>query len=228
MKTKRYNLKLLEPITILFIFILISGCASTRLPDKSELIGETGDARTLVLVKVNVTLEDGEPFKPFIHTMVDDNISFGIGDFKSGGEVKRIEKLRFLSDKSRQEGWTYLLLDPGNHYLSVYPPRRTNVFAYHEMIKLAPRWQFDIPSGTSFAYLGTMNLIGVRRFMLFGGNDTSAIRYEETQIVNDQAEAKEIIASHFPDLNGELETILLEEQAGGPVILKQPVREITE
>lgn len=39
-------------------------------------------------------------------------------------------ELRFLSGETRKEGWTYLLLEPGLHYLAAHEPQSTNVFAY--------------------------------------------------------------------------------------------------
>jgi len=73
-----------------------------------------------------------------------------MGGFETGGLLKRVQSI-FLSDQTRQEGWTYFMLEPGLHYLYV------SFWTIDEDAsdKPVPSWKLDIPSDTMLMYTGT-------------------------------------------------------------------------
>ncbi|RPJ35560.1 MAG: hypothetical protein EHM17_01905 [Verrucomicrobiaceae bacterium] len=196
----------------------LAGCASTGLPSQAEL---GAGAKAVVLLRVQCTIEGGRPYEPFGFSMVDDNVSFSLGSFETGGEPRQTGMLRFLSPESRRAGWTYLVLPHGMHYLVVSPPRRTDVFTFDAMMKRAPRFRIEVPAHAQLVYAGTLRIAGESDWLLTGGRIMKSIRGDETRIVNEQALARQLAAGYFPGL-GDLQTVLMRHHEG-PVILRSPL-----
>ncbi len=161
-------------------------CAST-----GSLTAEEGTAvgareKAIVLLRVQPTIENRQPYEAFSHALMDDNISFGLGSFDTGGEPKRVAGLRFLSPESRKNGWTYFVLPHGTHYLAVYPPRRTDVLTYARGIKDAPRWRIDIPPDARLVYAGTLRVVGTSDSLLVGGRIMRSMRTDEMSVTNEE------------------------------------------
>lgn len=199
----------------------LAGCASTSLPADKERTAVSAGELAVVLLRVVCTVEDEQPYEAFSYSMIDDNISFGLGSFETGGEPKRLERLRFLSPESRKDGWTYLVVPQGIHYLAVYPPRRTDVLSYQRSLKTAPRWRMDIPANARLVYAGTLHLSGASSHLLLGGRIMNAIRTDTMSIANDAAAARTLLQEAFPEF-GEPQTALLRRQEG-PTILRSPL-----
>jgi hypothetical protein len=193
----------------------------TGLPSAAEKTAVDAGQKSIVLLRVQCTVEDGTPYEAFAHALVDDNVSFGVGSFDTGGEPRRLELLRFLSPESRRDGWTYLVLPHGTHYLAVYPPRRTDVFSYQRSLKDAPRWRIDIPRGARLVYAGTLRLAGASDRLIAGGRILRSIRVDAMRVADEEALARELLVEHFPGL-GEVHAALLVRQEG-PIILHAPL-----
>jgi len=174
-----------------------------------------------VLLRVQCTIENQQPYEAFSYSLMDDNISFGLGSFETGGEPERSTLLRFLSAESRKDGWTYFVLPHGIHYLAVYPPRRTDTFTYEREIRNAPRWRIDIPQDAKLVYVGTLRFTGESDWLLSGGRILRSIRIEEMRVTNDEAPAHKLLTEEFSGL-GEAQTMLLRLQQG-PTILHSPL-----
>lgn len=197
------------------------GCASTRLPTAKERTAVGAGEQAIVLLRVQCTIEKQQPYEAFSYSLMDDNISFGLGSFKTGGEPERLALLRFLSPESRKNGWTYFVLPHGIHYLTVYPPRRTDVFTYERGIKNAPRWRIDIPQDARLVYAGTLHVAGESDGLLLGGRIMRSIRIDEMRVSNDEELARKLLTEEFPGL-GEAQTLLLRLQQG-TTILRSPL-----
>lgn len=197
------------------------GCASTGLPTMKERTAVGAGEEAIVLLRVQCTIESQQPYEAFSYALMDDNISFGLGSFKTGGEPERLALLRFLSPESRKNGWTYFVLPQGIHYLTVYPPRRTDVFTYERGIRNAPRWRIDIPQDAKLVYAGTLRFTGESDWLLFGGRILRSIRIDEMSVTNDEELAHQLLTEEFPGF-GEAQTVLLRLQQG-PTILRSPL-----
>jgi len=169
----------------IFVSCLV-GCASTGLPTVKERTAVGAGERAIVLLRVQCTIESQQPYEAFSYSLMDDNVSFGLGSFETGGEPERLALLRFLSPESRKNGWTYFVLPHGIHYLAVYPPRRTDVFTYERGIRNAPRWRIDIPQDAKLVYAGTLRFTGESDWLLFGGRILRSIRIDEMGVTNDE------------------------------------------
>ncbi len=214
----------LHDFRLLLVAVFVShlvGCASTGLPDAKERAAVDAGEKAIVLVRLQCTIENRQPYEAFSHLLMDDNISFGVGSFRTGGEPERLALLRFLSPESRRNGWTYFVLPHGTHYLAIYPPRRTDVFTYMRETKNAPRWRIDVPQDARLVYAGTLQVSGTSDSLLVGGAIMRSIRTEETSVTNDEALARELLSAEFPDF-GEVRTVLLRPQRG-PTILHSPL-----
>lgn len=198
------------------------GCTSTGpgSPSARETKAVGAGEKAIVLLRVRCTIESQQPFEPFGNSLDDDNVSFGLGSFETGGEPERVP-LRFLSPESRKNGWTYLVVPHGVHYLAVYPPRRTDVFTYARAIKGAPRWRIDIPQGARLVYAGTLRLAGTSDGLLFGGRIMRFIRTDEMSVGNEEELARMLLTKEFPGF-GETRTVLMRLQQG-PTILRSPL-----
>ena len=209
---------------LLSVFVFIShlvGCASTGLLTAKERTAVGADEKAIVLLRVDCTIENQQPYEAFSHSLVDDNVSFGLGSFETGGEPKRLPLLRFLSPESRKDGWTYFVLPHGIHYLAVYPPRRTDVLTYERELKNAPRWRMDIPPNARLVYAGTLRFTGESTGLLFGGRIVRTIRIDDMSVTNDEESARKLLTEEFPEF-GEIQILLLRLQQG-PIILRSPL-----
>jgi|688.fasta_scaffold100857_5 hypothetical protein len=199
----------------------LAGCASTGLPTVEERTAVGASEKAIVLLRVLCTTEGQQPYEAFGYSLVDDNINFGLGSFKTGGEPERLVPLRFLSPESRKNGWTYFVLPHGIHYLTVHPPRRTDAFTYERGIRNAPRWRIDIPQDARLVYAGTLRFTGESDALLLGGRIVRSIRIDEMSVSNDEDLARKLLTEEFPGL-GEAQTLLLSLQQG-PTILRSPL-----
>ena len=199
----------------------LADCSSTSLPSAVERSSVSSGEMAVVLLRVQCAVEDRQSYQPFGFSMVEDNISFGLGSFETGGVPDQIGSLRFLSSESRRDGWTYFVLPHGAHYLVVCPPRRTDVFSYDAMVKKLPRYRLDIPRGSKLVYAGTLRLEGESERLLTGGRIMTGLRSGDARIVNEQALARELAARHLSGL-GELQTVLMRRHEG-PVVLSYPL-----
>ena len=204
----------------------LAGCASTGLPTMEEKTAVGASEKAVVLLRVECSVEERQPYEAFSHAVMDDNINFGLGSFETGGEPRRLALLRFLSPESRKDGWTYFVLPHGVHYVAVYPPRRTDLLTYERSLKNAPRWRLDVPPGARLVYAGTLRLTGESISLLFGGRMMTSIRTGEMSVANDEELARKLLAEEFPGL-GEVQSVLLRPQQG-PVILRAPLPPSTE
>lgn len=202
--------------------VYLSGCAvSTGLPTSKELAAIQGGDRAVVILRVDCTIENHKFYEPFSSFGLDDNISFGLGSFETGGKPDRLQQLRFMSPESRRTGWTYFVLPHGTYYLAVYPPRLTGVIDYARSLENVPSWRMDIPANTKFIYAGTLRITADSNWLLFGNRIVSSIRYDEITVADERQTAIKLFTEIFPGL-GEMQTILMRRQEGS-IILHSPL-----
>lgn len=205
------------------------GCASTGMPTVEERTAVGAGEKALVLLRVQCTIEGQQPCEAFGSALLDENISFGLGSFETGGEPQPEARQRFLSPESRKNGWTYFVLPHGIHYLAVYPPRRRDAvtyeqpvaFMYEERIRKAARWRIDIPPDAKLVYAGTLRFAGESDRLLFGGRRLRSAEIDKVNVANDEELARRLLTEVFPGF-GEAQTILLRPQPG-PAILHSPL-----
>lgn len=206
------------------VCLLISqlvGCASIELPTANERAAVGAGGMAIVLLRVNATVENHQPYEAFKHSITEDNISFGVGSFDTGGEPRRLALLRFLSPESRKDGWTYFVLPHGIHYLAAYPPRRTDVWTYEKSIKNAPRWRLDVPPNARLIYAGTLHLSGKSTPLLIGDRIMTSIQTDNMRVTNEEELARKLLTKEFPEF-GEAQSVLLRPHEG-PTILRSPL-----
>jgi hypothetical protein len=207
---------------MLALIIQLVGCASTGLPSARERRAMSVGDKAIVLLKVECTIENQQPYEPFSSSMVADNISFGLGSFETGGEPKQSETLRFLSPESRHTGWTYFVLPQGTYYLAVYPPRRTDLSTYQRSLENAPLWRIDVPENAKLVYAGTLHLTGDSDRLLFEGRIMRSIWGGQATVTNDHELARRLFAEYLPEM-GEVQVVLMQRHEGGPIILRSPL-----
>jgi hypothetical protein len=216
-------LELFRFLAVLVSVMQLVGCAATGISTAKERIAISQGEKTIVLFRVECTMvEDQRSYEPFPGSVLDDNVSFGLGDFRSGGEPKRLPTLSFLSSESRRDGWTYIVRPPGIYYLAAYPPRRTGAFTYDRSLKYATRWRLDVPEKAKLVYAGTLHLTGASDWLLLGGRAMRSIQSIRVDGVSDQERARKLFAEHFPDM-GEMQVVLIQRQDGEPTILRSPL-----
>ena len=97
----------------------LAGCAATDTLTEPEKAAVVHGEKAIVLLRVACGIEDQKAYEAFGNSLVDDNVSFGIGTFETGGAPLRSGSQRFPSPESRKQGWTCLVLPHGTSYLSV-------------------------------------------------------------------------------------------------------------
>lgn len=218
---QRWWLDILRLLSICVFVSNLVGCASIELPTTNERTAVGAGEMAIVLLRVDTTVENQQPYEAFKHSMTEDNISFGVGSFDTGGEPRRLALMRFLSPESRKDGWTYFALPHGIHYLAAYPPRRTDVWTYERNIKNAPRWRLDIPPNTKLIYAGTLHLTGKSTPLLFGERIMTSIQIDKMSVTNEEVLARKLLTKEFPEF-GEVHSALLRLHEGS-TILRSPL-----
>jgi hypothetical protein len=210
--------------TVLLMHII--GCAipyGLTVPEKTAV--KTGD-KAVVLVNIQCTI-DNQPQDAFIKSTFAYNsyFLFGLGSFATVGEPQFTVN-RFLSDASRNAGWTYFLLAPGIYYLTVLGPDSRHLEGAggsQQDLQKGPRWRIDVPEHVPFIYAGTLQCTGkTEGELLFGDKIIKPVKTDEVAIRDDRELAHRLLADHFPDA-GEPETLIMQRwRPGNPVIIRTP------
>jgi hypothetical protein len=210
---------------VVFLFsILFCGCAISRLPSEEQYEMIKSGKRAIVLLRLTSELE-GEPYEPFSHFSAGDNFAFYLGGFETGGRPQHVALPAFLSDETRNNGWTYFVLEPGTFYFTVTPRAvRENVFDQfwpdYNPEYLNHLYRFDVPA-EKIVYIGTLHLPGVPLgFQLFGKR-LSAFTWEDAAVRNDEDKAEQIADQYFPAF-GKPKTMLIQSHVGPKVFRTLP------
>jgi hypothetical protein len=200
-------------IGYLLLLILVAGCATTSVPTASEVSEVLGGKKTVILLRLTVDI-DGNPSEPFDASLADDNVGLA---FITGDRVRRLEFYRSPSDQARQDGWIYLVEDPGTYYLAVQPPRDRDAFSYQFQFRSAPRWRIDALAGSTIVYAGRLHINAVtEKGFLF--TRRTVYDLSRTAVRDEHSLARELAAKSFPDLGSPV-TVLMEPlgvPAAGP------------
>lgn len=189
-------------------------------PSAQELVDRDGNPLTVLLLRVLIEV-DGQPAEPFRNTVPVDNVSFGIGGFETGMGVKEVGA-RFLSKETRKEGWTYLLVRPGLHYLAVHEPISTNAFANNARWTTCPRWRIEIPADSRVHYAGTLFLPGKGRAMIFGPRQLVEFDTTRMEVRDDSVRAADLCHSFLHALVPMTIQLAKEQRPGDTMIIETP------
>lgn len=203
------------------LILLTAGCASTPPQNAAELQTKDGHARAVVLLRV-LTEIDGRTLPAFPAAYALDSLWLGLGDFSSGGKL-RVAPLAFFSKKTRLDGWTYLLLEPGLYYLGPHPPQNENSFAYDRSWRgMTPCWRLEIPRDAGVIYAGTLFIPGRGMGQIFGGRRLQAFDRQRFEVRDETIFAERMWESWLKGL-GRLATRLVTPHAATePLILETP------
>jgi hypothetical protein len=197
----------------------IGGCSATGvLLDRDSAAVKAG-RESIVLLRVECVIDDlGCEAFPSMNPF-DAQIWFNVGGFESAGAPKRDSlDTAFLSDASRQAGWTYFVLAPGVHYLSAQANRNRS----DEALRNAPRWKVDIPQGSKVLYAGTLHVTGRGERLLFGGTAMDAIRGDEATVRDEHELADKLASELLPDFGPVTVALMQRWHPGEPIILRSP------
>ena len=189
-------------VLILIVIGSLTNCAFNRLPTSAERSQILAGERTIVLFRITVELLDGTPVSAFPTKYMPDNVNIGLGTSATGGEVKVVDSPLFLSSELREEGWIYLVLEPGTHYVSIMGPQMTDYVSWKLNMELAQRWRIDIPAGTHVVYIGTIHLhcMGMTSvFLTKIAKRCIGIDERQTVILNEAALSQKLAAEYFGD-----------------------------
>lgn len=200
--------------------LVASGCASTMPPTSSDVTAAQRGGQMFVLLRVATRSSTGESIEPFPNSLAADNVGVAVGSFETGGEVRQIENMRFLSDKSRADGWFFAVAPRGTHYFAFLPPQRTNGFTYMAMFSRAKRWRVDAPATVTIVYAGSLIVDADESPLLFGGKYISHLGHMEVR--DDTKIAQALVKRFVPDISG-VKTVLMVEHEG-PIILTTPTK----
>lgn len=214
-------------LLLLTALLTLVGCAAPLGLLEAERAAIAANEEALVLLRVTCSL-DGQPEECFGKFGASEDgpiVAFGLGAFETLGEPRSVWP-RFLTEASRQAGWTFFLLRPGVHYLGVAGPisgisMRNDL---PQLLRDGPRWRIDIPPNAGRVYVGSLQLAGKNAgTLMFGGKviqpaETAAIHKSEDEL------ARRVLAEFFADA-GEMKTIPLRQwQRGEPIIIRSPPR----
>jgi hypothetical protein len=199
---------LLQIAVLLNIIAYFISCASTGKPQAKERSLIQEGKQSIVLLRINGTLDDGKFVEPFPNSFYQDNMNIGVCSDDPEGKVERVTSQKFLSPETRKQGWIYLILKPGTHYLAFQGARTTMPFIWDKQLQRARRLRIDIPEITPVIYAGTLklrcrnvwNIVGARNCHFY--DESRMVIQDETNL------AKKVTADHISDY-GTLQTVLM-------------------
>lgn len=206
---------LISIIMLAALLGLLYGCASSGLPSAKNYDLVKSGSRAIVLLRFTCEI-DGKPHEVFSRgPILADNMYLALGNFETGGSLIQVAQAEpiFPSPEARKEGWMYLLLKPGPHYLAVRPFGSR----YSEP---APLWRFDIPSETCIVYAGTLHMPSVRETHLLIPTGFSPY-WDRVVVRNEEDDARKIAEKYFPELQA-VNTVLMQPHVGPRIIRKAP------
>jgi len=214
----------LRSVLLLAFIGLCANCAFNRLPSSDERSKILAGQRAIVLVRITAEMLDGTPVSAFPTNFMSDNVNIGLGTFDTGGELELVESPRFLSTELREEGWIYLILGPGTHYVGVMGPQMTRYDFWKAQIKYAQRWRIDIPVDTHVVYIGTLHLYCRGMTTVFIGKIAKRcieIDEQRTVIQNETVPSQKLAAKYFGDY-GSPQTLLIQRHDSPTIIFQAP------
>ena len=204
---------------LFFICWVVVGCAYSMPPAKSDHSAITEGQKSLVLLRVTGEIKGESAIEAFSSFLSDGNFNIAVGDFETGGALKRIENQKFLSAKSRKEGWIYFILEPGIYYLGFQGPRMTDVFTYEAQWENVQRYRIDIQPDSPVVYIGTMHFQCRSGWDPFGLKNCAHI---DSQVIkNEEALAQELVSENLEKM-GQPKTALMELHTGKTFIFRTP------
>lgn len=202
-----------------------TNCAFNRLPTSNERSKILAGQQTIILVRITAELLDGTPVSAFPTSYMPDNVNLGVGTFDTGGELELVESPRSLSAELREEGWIYLILEPGTHYVGIIGPQMTHKFTWERQIKDAQRWRIDVPVDPHVVYIGTLHLYCKGTTTLFVGKIAKRcleIDEHRTVIKDETVPSRKLAAEYFGDY-GSPQTQLIQRHDSPTIIFQAPV-----
>ena len=197
------------------------GMATPKLPTavETQLIKE--GTRPLALIRITARLKDGTPVKPLDGSIAADRVGFGIGGFETGGEPLDTLQQRFLSDESRIQGWSFVILEPGVHYLAFRGPQTGRAWEWGKGLPYAQRWVFETSNALPIYYIGTMHLICESKWYIGGGKRCDYID-ENHMVVKNEMELAQEIANKYLKEFGPPQLALMKRHGLDPIRLRTP------
>jgi hypothetical protein len=195
---------------ILSIILLgvLTGCVTYSLPTIKEHTSILEGEQAFVLLRITYEFEDGTPVEEFYFKDASANISIGLGSFLAGGKVKRVPQ-RFLSDETRTQGWSYLILEPGTYHLAFQGPQTGSLWQWEKELRHAPRFRVNLPKNKSLVYIGTLHLYCSKIKWAFIGNGCRTFDRERLVVRNEESMAEELATEVLSGL-GSPQTLLME------------------
>jgi hypothetical protein len=216
--------RLAEAVVLL---AMLAGCVSVGRLDAATRQRLNSGQAAIVMLRVVVTNQDEAVIAPFPGSVPDDNLGLMLGSFSTGGVPELPVGVTFPTQAARQEGWVYMALAPGYHYLAIQGTRRDDVFSHAARFRSVPRWRIAAPQGVPLVYAGTFRLRGRSMRLLLGDIAIVAIEQDATEVADEVALAERAAARDLPLLGvasaGPPRTVLAVRQSG-PVLLGLPPR----
>jgi hypothetical protein len=185
-------------IFLIVITLTVASC-TTGLPTANERSDVQSGKKSVVLLRITCeSAEDNTPIEAF--PKVSNPVYIFEGGPIIGGKVDVAGAYRFLSPETRKQGWVFLYLEPGIHYLVF-----EGVLSYRQMF-YSPRYEVKIPENAPIVYIGSMHLY-CRKYD-FG---RSCGTFDKCRMIvsNEEIKAKKLQEEFLPDL-GSFQTVLME------------------
>ena len=204
----RSKLSLLRIIISIIIIGIFTSCVRSDLPTGKERSSILREKKTIVLIRIKYDLEDGTlrgPFEGFGYPKV---INIGLSSFLVGGKVKPVPH-RFLSPETRKQGWMFLILKPGIHYIVVFGSQTSDLYTWMSDIRYAPRFRVNIPKNKPLVYIGTLYLHCQSRYVLFGEKSCDFFDRRRIVVQNEESLAEKLTTEYLSDF-GPPQTLLMQ------------------
>jgi len=216
---------ILRIVLLLGLIAFCTSCVFNRLPSRNGRKKILTGQRAIVLIRITAELLDGTPVSAFPSNLMADNVNIGLGTFDTGGKLELVDSPRSLSVELREEGWIYLILEPGSYYLGIMGPQMTGYDLRKQQAKYAqPHWRVDIPVDTHVVYIGTLHLYCRGMTTVFINKITKrCIEIDEhrTIIQNETISAQKLAEEYFGDY-GAPQTLLLQRHDSPTIIFQGP------
>jgi hypothetical protein len=223
----------------LILLILVVGCA----PLQPAIAPPEQVADTLLMLRFAGHDRHDPPLQPYFYDAggsyalqnTKSYLLFGLGDFDTGGKPTELNTpMGHFSSETRDEGWVYLGLKAGYHYLAfdglarlgtvapIYQPVEGHRVAPDHIFDDVPHWRIAVPPNADVVYGGSFYITGVRWEVFYDNDVLWGVDWTSMELVDESARAKEIARTYIPTRCPVITQMAQRQVEGTPIRLGLP------
>ena len=137
-----------------------------------------------------------------------------VRSFETGGEVRRVSRIRSFFTEALNDGWIYITAPAGTTYLSFIAEYGPDTWD-----EIATRWRIDIPDEPGIVYAGTAVIGGTHGWLNFRRNISRY--FIEEAVIHDESDLAQAVVDRAGLNLGPMRTAIMQRHEG-PLTFSTP------